>query len=156
MCTWATVRPVVSTVQAPSIPPSGHHASADSPPDVTWPTACQPTTANTRAWMACRAQRVLAPQVAARRGTRTRTSASAPGLLPVRSSCMVIGVSSWWAGRQASPGLCITASGCSPSQEDRWIADGEGMEVKLRSAGRREVHAQRLVADLRLADNRRR
>src|ERR1035437_3502202 len=95
VCTWATARPVVSTVQTPSIPPNGHHASADSPPDVTWPTACQPTTATTTAWMACRAQRTFDPQLFGRRGTRTRTSAAASGLLPVRSSCMVIDVSSW-------------------------------------------------------------
>ncbi|HEY8651757.1 MAG TPA: hypothetical protein VIL87_01500 [Dermatophilaceae bacterium] len=49
VCTWATVRPVVNTVHAPSIPPNGHHASTDSPPDVTWPTACQPTTPITTA-----------------------------------------------------------------------------------------------------------
>ena len=52
------------------------------------------------------AQRALPPQAAARRGTRTRTS-EALGLRSVRSSCTVIDVSSWSAGRQASPGLCI-------------------------------------------------
>gem|GEM_PF-2298274 len=149
VCTWATVRPVVHTVQAPSIPPNGHHASADSPPDVTWPTACQPTTAITTAWIACRAQRVFAPQAAARRGTRTRTSVVL-GLRSVRSSCMVIDVSSWWAGRQASPGLCITASGWSASQEDRWIADGEGMEAELRLVGDRRRSRSPDVSSRRL------
>src|ERR1035437_9431995 len=71
----------------------------------------------------------------------TRTSV-ALGLRSVRTSCMVIDVSSWSAGRQASPGLCITASGWSASQEDRWIADGEGMEAKARSARRCEVFVE--------------
>jgi hypothetical protein len=113
-----------NTVQALSSPPSGHHASADCPPDVTWPVACQPTTVITTAWIACRVPRAYAPQAAAWGGTRTRTSV-ALGLRSVRSPCIVIDVSSWSAGRQASPELCITGSGWSASQEDRWIADGE-------------------------------
>jgi|BarGraIncu01122A_1022018.scaffolds.fasta_scaffold05582_4 hypothetical protein len=80
-------------------------------------------------------------QAAAWRGTRTGTSV-ALGLRSVRSSCIVIDVSSWSAGRQASPGLCITASGWSASQEDRWIADGEGMEAKARSARCCEVFVE--------------
>lgn len=64
------------------------------------------------------------------------------GLRSVRSYCIVIDVSSWSAGRQASPGLCITASEWLASQEDRWIADGEGMEAKARSARRCEVFVE--------------
>src|SRR5664280_2346289 len=94
-------------------------------------------------------------QAAAWRGTRTGTSV-ALGLRSVRSSCIVIDVSSWSAGRQASPGLCITAPGWSASQEDRWIADGEGMEAKARSARGWEDRTARLVADLRLVGNLRR
>jgi hypothetical protein len=95
------------------------------------------------------------PRAAARRGTRTLASV-ALRLRSVRSSCMVIGVFSWRAGRQASFGLCIGASGWSVSQEDRWIADGEGMEAKFRSTGRSEDRTARLVADLRLVGNLRR
>src|ERR1035437_10259881 len=131
VCTWATVRPVVHTVQAPSIPPNGHPASADSPPDGTWPTACQPTTAITTAWIACRAQRVFAPQAAARRGTRPGHRwcwGSGPFVLLAWSSTSPPG----------GPGCRVRPDSASPRQDGRQVrrTDGSQMEkVWRRNSG---------------------
>src|SRR5450759_87763 len=93
-------------------------------PDVTRPTACQPTSATSAPCTACRAQGTLDPQAFGRRGTRTRTWAAAVGLLSVRSIYVVIDVSSWWVGRQARP------NSASPRQDGRPVRRTDGSQME--------------------------
>ena len=64
------------------------------------------------------------------------------GLRSVRYSCIVLDVSSWSAGRQASPGLRIHRVRMVGESGDRWITDGEGMEAKVRNPRRCEVFVE--------------
>jgi hypothetical protein len=138
------------------IPPNGHHASAHSPPDFMWPTACQPTTRSPEPGWGAGPNGSLPPRrpLSGEQGPWHRWRwGSGPFVLLSWPSASPPGGPGVRFARTLH--LRVRMVG-EASQEDRWIADGEDMEAKARSARRCEDHTPRLVADLRLVGDRRR